>query len=241
MFYLDAAQEHLSQALKHIEHLRPPNEARKEEHKYFEEMRKSMRLNLERLEAEIKTRRENFDLHAGRLDIVNRLRVAILQRYEVPDPKTGKRNADPRMGLAKHALKMLQEEPVEQLKKVPFVVHTQMGLMLMLGQSRQVREVLPGLLESVKEPPKDILDFAEYLQVRQSLLTISLWAAASVGDYKGMDDALTQLEGSMPAALEEQAKRIRAGLVYQLTADPLISRAGWLYSLGLQQSWILVS
>src|SRR5262249_1475732 len=117
-------------------------------------------------------------------------------------------------------------------------IHMRLWLMLMLGQAREVRSVLPAQ-ETWLENRKDVFHALDFRQFRESLLAIQLWAAAAVGDYKTMDAALAELESYVPP-LDEPARHVRSLLVHQLTLDPILSRAIWCQAAMVQPQLFFV-
>jgi hypothetical protein len=225
MNYLDVLPEHWRATLRHYDKFRPPSTAPKEFHEEFQRGKQIREKMIGELETHLKQRREDFSLHAG-LRPDEQVATALIKPYKVVDQKSGKERLEPNMGLANLALGILQKVPLDKAHQenprfIAFVTHTQMGLLLMLGRAKEVRDALPEQRRWLESQAQGIAP-PDRFQIRQSLELITLWAAGAVGDYPTMDTALSELEKNLTV---EEAREGFAPFIRPLLVPPLSPEA----------------
>jgi hypothetical protein len=202
LHYLDVALDHYTAALELLKVRRP---AAGQGEAYRRE-REALDAHVRRLSSEVSQRREYFDLHTVGEGFMAKVAKALDVPYQ---PRNDKNQAfaDPRgLGLAKPALKTLEETKAARLstdQEKTFLAIRQLQLLLELGEVRKVQQLL-GENE----------DLAKMFPLVEAEL------AAVVGDYPLFDRAMQRVEAGPQATATLVRDAYRPVLVACLAVDP---------------------
>jgi hypothetical protein len=175
LHFLDLAQEHFALAIKYLD----PNASNltASQAKQAKQDKKKLQDESKRREADLKKRREEFDLRAKGLPPLRKAQLALRQPFKVVDALNKEQVDELGLGLAQKALTILQDIDTDKVKlnlqEKYLIASTQIELLTMMGRVKEAREAL-SVLKGLLGPGNDFV-----------ILT-----AAAVGDYAAADKAL---------------------------------------------------
>jgi hypothetical protein len=199
LHFLDVALEHLSTAQNLLEKLKDASGKGPDQKKLGNQAERLRQLN-----EEVTRRRADFDVRSLGQPMPKKVLIALREPYH----STNEKNQEVRdlrgLGLARQALKLLQDTTAESVPDNEFVFRAtfELQLLLDLGEVSQLSATLDDSRLD-KGPMAGI-----YLPVKMCL-------AAVRGDYAQLDDILAKLEAPMAKNFKLQ----RVGLATQLVAQ----------------------
>src|SRR5207249_1312475 len=131
-----------------------PAESNLRASKEFVERKKNLQTLVKNLGEELQDRRDDFDLAAARLNLLDKIDLAL----NLPYKGKGGRVDMGGMGLARKALTLLQETKLKDEEK-PKALFWQAQVLLTLGQAQEVHEALQE--EGVKKA-LEMVDVSAY-------------------------------------------------------------------------------
>jgi hypothetical protein len=206
LYYLDVALEHLSAAKELLDKQQP--EAGQAQ--ALKRRREQMARSVKNLTEEVNRRRNYFDVQALGQKLSTKVLLALQAPYRATDDK-GQQAVDPRgLGLARQALKILQEASVARLadEEYPFAAAWEMQLLLELGEVRELAQTLDDA--KLETGP-----------VRNAYQQTRLFLAAILGDYSTADKILAEME-LPPQEMRKRNNALALALAANLLIDPRV-------------------
>ncbi len=198
LHYVDVYLEHLSLALEHFEQRRPAK-LDADRARQFRQSRDELQQRVNYFKADVKKRRDHFDLHFASKSALEKYHFALYGPFKTLDQNNKLEHDRRGLGLARTALAALQQTRPSQLSvgEKFVLVKSQLELLLNFGELKEVAEALadPNLQKLL-----DLLAL-HYQTLR----------AAAAGDY-----------AQARAALTEQIEKIDLGRQLPVMRDALI-------------------
>lgn len=218
-YLLDAALEQMTQALQSLEKQRLQARDKRIVDKLKSEEKEMAAFIKKKIEPEVKRRRTDFDIKAGRKKPLEKFDLAFLAAYRTVDERNQEFLDRRGMGLALEGLKQLENINPSELKaeEKTRVRFWRFRLLMQLGRLGEAGEEL---------------DFIEHPQLADDC---RLWYVAALGKYELMDQTIIGIEEMQEksAPLAAQRAKLRIAVVGLMSLSgtgelPVIARAHYL-------------